>query len=159
MSGTVTAGNGIIFTADGYTLSGGTINLAGATPAINTISVSTGTAAIASPLTGTNGLTKAGNGTLLLTGDNSGLSGGIVLANGTLAIGAANALGTPGANALTLNKGTITSSDTTPTSSRAPSPSAATWPWARRHGQPGIQRHDGLRLRQSHAHWSAPESP
>jgi len=114
VSGTVTAGNGMVFTADGYTLSGGTINLAGATPAINTISVSTGTTAIASPLTGTNGMTKDGSGTILLTGDNSGLSGGIVLAKGTLAIGAANALGTPGANALTLNGGTITSSNTTP---------------------------------------------
>ncbi len=114
VSGEVEAGAGLAFTADGYTFSGGTINLVGATIADNVVSVSAGSAAIASPLKGTAGLTKSGTGKLLLTGDNSALSGGITLSKGTLAVGSSTALGATGANTLSLNGGTFTSSNTTP---------------------------------------------
>ncbi|MEZ0387258.1 MAG: beta strand repeat-containing protein, partial [Verrucomicrobium sp.] len=67
--GTVTA-NGITFNAPGsgsYILSGGTITLAGTAP---TITANVG-AQIDSVLAGTNGLVKAGNGTLTLNGINT----------------------------------------------------------------------------------------
>lgn len=83
--GTVTLGtpitvHNITFNANGYTLTGNTLTLAGTTP---TISVSSGTSTISSVLAGTNGLTKAGAGTLFLNGVNT-FSGGITLSGGTL---------------------------------------------------------------------------
>jgi len=54
-------------------------------------------------LSGTGGLTKAGSGTLTLSGSNS-YSGGTVLSNGILQLGSANAIGAGG---LTVNGGTL----------------------------------------------------
>jgi fibronectin-binding autotransporter adhesin len=101
----VTAG-GIIFNAAGsgsYTISGGTVTLAGATPTI-TANVS-GT--ISSILAGSAGLTKAGAGTLTLSGVNT-YTGGTVIGGGTLVAGVNGNLGdsTTGANrSLTLLNG------------------------------------------------------
>ncbi|HLX63306.1 MAG TPA: C25 family cysteine peptidase [Planctomycetota bacterium] len=83
VSGTVNAGNGMLFTQSGYTLSGGTINLGGATAAINTISVNSGAAVFTSALSGSNGMTKAGNGTLTINSSSS-YSGGTQISAGTL---------------------------------------------------------------------------
>lgn len=114
VSGTVEAGAGLVFTADAYSLTGGAIHLVGATAAANSISVNTGSATtIGTALTGTNGVSKGGPGALLLTGNNSGLTGGITLNAGTLSVGSATALGAAGGNALSLNGGTLTSSSTT----------------------------------------------
>lgn len=86
VDGTVQAGNGIRFLASGYTLSGGTIQLTGASAATNRIDVATGTATIGSSLTGSNGMTKSGAGKLILTGEGA-YAGGTIVSEGTLAIG------------------------------------------------------------------------
>ena len=64
--GSVTA-DSLTFAVNGYTLQGGTIGLAGA----GSITTGGGTDAISSALGGLVGLTKAGAGTLTLTGDNN----------------------------------------------------------------------------------------
>lgn len=86
VSGTVTPQAGLQFITDGYSLNGGTIELAGASAAANTITTSPGvSASISSQLTGTNGLTKSGSGTLVLTGTNT-YSGATNISTGTLAL-------------------------------------------------------------------------
>lgn len=76
-AGIVTVGsvlaNGITFNtpnAGSYTLSGGTLTLDGASP---TITVNSSTAAISSVLAGTVGMTKAGAGTLTLSGSSANM--------------------------------------------------------------------------------------
>ncbi len=74
VSGVVSANSGMLFTQTGYAINGAvgaTLNLGGATPAINTITTNTGGAVISATLTGTNGLTKAGTGALALNGVNT----------------------------------------------------------------------------------------
>ena len=95
VSGTVTVPAGMNFTTTGYTLSGGTINLSGTSAAANTLTIDGGssTASISSVLTGTNGLTKAGTGTLNLSGANT-YSGTTAVSAGTLQLGSGTALGT-----------------------------------------------------------------
>jgi autotransporter-associated beta strand protein len=103
---TVTAEAGIKFTADGYTLSGGTVTLAGGSAAINTVATDGPVSAtISSTLAGTAGLTKAGNGTLVLSGANT-FSGGVSVDGGLLSIGSNNNLG-DAANTVTLSGGTL----------------------------------------------------
>lgn len=93
-AGTVTVdtvnANGITFSAPGsgnYTLSGGTITLLGTTPTI-TANVD---ATISSALAGTAGFTKAGAGTLTLSGTNT-LTGTVNVNSGTLKLAAGNVL-------------------------------------------------------------------
>ena len=95
--GTVTAKKGITFSATGYVLNSGTITLAD-TSGLNTVTVDTGTAEIASALTGTGGFTKAGAGTLILSGSNNSLSGGMTIGLGTVKLGSATALGASASN-------------------------------------------------------------
>jgi fibronectin-binding autotransporter adhesin len=87
VSGTVSTTKGITFDtgSSGTVISGGTsIGLDGASIADNTITVGTGvTGTIATALTGSNGLTKAGTGNLVLSGSNS-YSGGTTVSAGTL---------------------------------------------------------------------------
>ncbi len=84
VSGTVAPQAGMTFNTTGYTLTGGTIQLAGASPAANTITTDVGvTSTIESTLTGSNGLTKSGSGTLNLGGSNS-YSGTTTVSNGRL---------------------------------------------------------------------------
>ncbi len=86
-AGGISAAVGLEFAADGYAVTGGTLTLAGATTADNAIEVGSGrTATIAAPIAGTAGLTKAGTGTLLLSGANT-YSGGTAIAAGTLQVG------------------------------------------------------------------------
>ena len=80
--------NGLTVTADGYTLSGGQINLGLA----STILAISNSAAIESVVGGTNSLVKTGTGTLVLSGNNS-YSGGTLISNGTLSISADTNLG------------------------------------------------------------------
>ncbi len=100
-AGTITVSsvtaNKITFNAPGsgyYTLSSGTISLAGTTP---TITAASGvTATIGSTLAGTAGLTKAGAGTLILT-DPESYTGATIISAGTLALsGGDNLLTTSG---------------------------------------------------------------
>jgi len=106
VSGTVTVAAGLTFGANGINISSGTINLSGASPATNAITVSnlSDTATLSSALTGTQGLTKLGNGKLVLSADNSGLTGAVTLSAGTLRASSANALG---AGTLSIAGGTL----------------------------------------------------
>jgi autotransporter-associated beta strand protein len=88
VSGTVAAAAGIDFQSTGYTVSGGdAISLTGTSAAANSIATATDvTATIATNLTGSAGMTKAGPGTLVLTGD-KGYTGGTVISGGSLQLG------------------------------------------------------------------------
>ena len=103
--GTVTA-NGITFNAPGsgaYTLSGGSITLAGTTP---TLTFSATTSTISSAITGSAGLKAAGTSTLktlILSGTNT-YSGGTTLTGGSLKI---NTTASALQGATTLSGGTL----------------------------------------------------
>lgn len=108
---TVTAEAGLQFSTTGYTLTGGTLTLGAATRASNTITTDSSVrATIATSLAGDEGMTKAGSGTLSLSGNNSGLTGGIDVAAGTLEVASSNALGD---NDVSLANGTTLTSDAT----------------------------------------------
>jgi autotransporter-associated beta strand protein len=97
LSGIVDVNKGITFATgtDGSTISGGTaLNLGGATAADNTISTASGvTASITSTITGTaNGLTKSGDGALILGSSNS-FVGTVNVSAGTLSISSDDQLG------------------------------------------------------------------
>ena len=106
---TVTVNAGLTFDVDGVIISpdAGTplMNFNGASAAANVVTVnSTYTSSISVKLTGSNGLTKSGSGKLVLSGDNSGLTGAVTLAAGTLRATAATALG---AGTLSISGGTL----------------------------------------------------
>lgn len=85
-AGGVTA-NALTFNVAGYTLGGGSLTLAGATPTITT----NADAAISSIITGATGLTKSGSGILTLSGANT-YAGGTTVSAGTLRFSAVNNL-------------------------------------------------------------------
>lgn len=106
---------GVKATVTGYTVSGKTLAFGTAAGSIDTSALSTGSNifTLSSPLTGTGGLAIAANGNLTstgggssgrldLTGDNTGLSGGISITTGLVAFGSQMSAG---ANALTLSGG------------------------------------------------------
>ena len=98
VNGTVSAVAGLQFLTTGYDIVAGTsspeLSLTGATAADNTISVNSGeTATIGVTVSGTAGLTKAGDGTLILGNPANGYSGGTMLNAGTLQIAALASLG------------------------------------------------------------------
>ncbi|MDG5814141.1 autotransporter-associated beta strand repeat-containing protein [Chitinispirillales bacterium ANBcel5] len=79
----------IIFSAQGYTLDGGTINMTGMKPSIYT----SAKAHITSQIRGSNGLNKLGLDTLILSGTNT-WSGGTTISQGFLQIGNGSTSGT-----------------------------------------------------------------
>lgn len=86
VNGTQTVGRGLTFSTTGYTLTGGNITLNGSNATLNTITTDTSVSAtIDSVLSGSNGLTKAGNGTLTLSGTNT-YAGTTTVSTGTLLI-------------------------------------------------------------------------
>ncbi|MGY0556947.1 autotransporter-associated beta strand repeat-containing protein [Lysobacter sp. A421] len=104
-AGTVNLGDPIAvhnltFNTAGYVLTGNTLTLGGASPTIT----AAGSATINSIIAGTSGLTKAGAGTLQLSGANT-YSGGISLLGGTLYGVTDGALGAAG-NDITTAAGT-----------------------------------------------------
>jgi autotransporter-associated beta strand protein len=111
VSGTVGPANGLRFATNGYSISGGTIQMSGANAASNSIEVGTGvTASISSTLTGTNGMSKTSEGTLTLSGANT-YSGGTALSagrlnlnNGSVGNATSSAIGT---GAFTITGGSI----------------------------------------------------
>jgi fibronectin-binding autotransporter adhesin len=104
ISSTVTA-RSLQFTVGGYSITGGTLTLTsagsgGAGPA--TVEVQTGTASIASKISGTAGLTKSGAGTLTLSSTTSDFTGGVVINGGTLSVATNSNLGNTN-NTVTIN--------------------------------------------------------
>ena len=109
INGTVTAGAGMQFTTDAYGVIAGSSSpnlvLGGASAAANTVTCDTDkTATISAIVNGSNGLTKAGSGTLILDNAANGYSGSTELNNGTLQIAAAGSLGT---STVTFGGGTL----------------------------------------------------
>ncbi len=93
--------NRITFQRSGYTLSGGAITLGGTNPGLYAV---TGEAAtITSNLLGAGGLTKTGAGSIRLSGDNTGLTGSLTIAGGTLVVNSANAI--PGSGNIIVSAG------------------------------------------------------
>ncbi|MBZ9846364.1 autotransporter-associated beta strand repeat-containing protein, partial [Mesorhizobium sp. CA5] len=80
----ITAGS-LTFNVSGYTIAGGTLTLGGTTPTIT----AAGNATISSIVAGTAGLTKAGGGTLTLSGNNT-FSGNVNINAGTLSLTGTN---------------------------------------------------------------------
>jgi autotransporter-associated beta strand protein len=83
----ITAHN-LTFDATGYVVTGNTLTLGGASPAVSV--VAGGTATIGSTLAGTAGLEKTGGGTLTLSGAST-YTGATTVSSGTLQAGATNA--------------------------------------------------------------------
>lgn len=94
VSGSVSVAAGIDVQANGFTITGGTLAMAGGTgAAARTISVaSAATLTLATTLTGSTGLVKSGSGTLVLRGTNP-LSGTATVSDGTLRLASESALG------------------------------------------------------------------
>jgi autotransporter-associated beta strand protein len=86
VSGGVNAAAGLTFSTDGYTVTNSAITLTGTNAASNTITTATSVGAtIASQLAGSNGLTKAGAGTLTFGGSAANiLTGTTTVSAGTL---------------------------------------------------------------------------
>jgi fibronectin-binding autotransporter adhesin len=99
----------LFFTANGYSLTGSTLTLAGVNP---TITTNAGvTVSISSALAGTAGLIKSGTGALILTGTNT-FTGGVTVNAGSLSVDHNAALGAL-SNGITMASGTSLSSTTT----------------------------------------------
>ncbi len=103
--GTGVSAAGLTFNSDGYIIAGqvpgDVLNLNAATPTI-TVTNTTETATINALLTGTNGFAKAGTGTLVLGGNNAGLSGAVAINAGVVRLANIGGLGT---GAVTVNTG------------------------------------------------------
>lgn len=92
VSGTVLAGGGLAFSADGYTVAGGTLHLSGFDLADNTVTVAAdATATLSARLVGVAGLRKSGPGSLTVSAVNTSLVGGIEVAEGTLVLAGGSA--------------------------------------------------------------------
>jgi len=121
-AGTITVGgvtaNGITFNSAGsgnYTLSSGTITMAGTTPTI-TVNA-TGTTTLTSVLAGSAGFTKSGAGTLLL-GTGNTYTGTTTISQGAVRVtGITNTLGNGSTGAVNLNGGTLIGAWTAATTS------------------------------------------
>jgi fibronectin-binding autotransporter adhesin len=83
----IAAASGLEFGADGYTITGGTLNLTGGSALANTVTVgAAASATIAARIQTSAGLTKAGPGRLVLSGANT-FTGGTTVSGGTLQVG------------------------------------------------------------------------
>ena len=91
----------------GWTVRSNTLNLsasAGPNIAVNNANI---TATVTSTLAGTQGFTKSGAGTLSLSSNNAGLTGGINVAAGVLAVSGSAGINPLGTNTVTLSGGTL----------------------------------------------------
>jgi autotransporter-associated beta strand protein len=92
-AGQVTVNSGMQFSTDGYHVTGGQLALGGGSQAANTITVDTGTTTIDNVLTGSGGMTVAGPGTLVLTGDGTFTGGTTIASGGKLQLGSGGTTG------------------------------------------------------------------
>lgn len=113
VSGTINL-QGVKVTSGGYTVSGGTLNFGSALGSLDTLALGTTGAnvfTVGSPLTGTGGLTIASHGNLAasgsgssarldITGNNTGLTGGITITAGIVQFGSQ---ASAGSNAIALS--------------------------------------------------------
>jgi autotransporter-associated beta strand protein len=99
-----TASNGLFFNVDGYTVTGGTLTLAGGAPKIQVTNDGELTT-ISATLSGSAGMNKAGAGRLKLTANNT-YSGTTTISGGVLEVSNDNNLGDPAA-AVALAGGTL----------------------------------------------------
>src|SRR4030095_15580163 len=102
--------NELSFLTNGYTIDGAsTLTLGGGSPVISIPALAT-TATVSASLGGSAGLTKTGNGTLVLTGSNT-FTGSVVISGGSISVsdvadmGVSSPLGA--GSSLTLNGGTL----------------------------------------------------
>ena len=97
IDGTVSAVAGIEFATTGYSLVAGAsspnLSLTGADPATNVLDVVSGTTTISAAVTGSNGMTKNGTGTLVLSDTANTYGGGTMLNAGALNIAGLGCLG------------------------------------------------------------------
>ena len=98
LGGAVTLGepitaNGLIFNVDAYTIGASVLTLAATTPTVTVTNLSD-TATINSTIAGADGLTKAGNGTLVISMNNAGLSGAVAINQGKVTLTNFGGLGT-----------------------------------------------------------------
>ena len=106
VSGGVDVAAGMQFSTTGYSVESSTITLNGASASANAITTDSGVSTtISSVLDGTTGFSKAGAGTLTLSGANT-VNGGISLNAGGLSVAADSALGNA-ASAITFGGGTL----------------------------------------------------
>ena len=106
VSGTVEVAAGLKFETDGYVLSGGEIAFTSSNAVLNSVETANSVmATINSVLSGSNGLTKTGDGTLVLGGANT-FSGTFALNGGTLQISSDSNLGAA-SNPLVFGGGTL----------------------------------------------------
>ena len=97
VNGTITVGDGLLFSTDGYSLVPGSsapqISLSGANAAANAITVTTGSITNGVQVTGNAGMTIKGPGTFVLGNASNTYGGGTVLSGGILQIAALGSLG------------------------------------------------------------------
>ena len=93
ISGAQTAGNGLNFTIDGYSITGDSLALTAANRATNAINVAAGASVrFGNAVTADNGFSKTGGGRMLVSGDVTA-GGGVSVTSGTLAIGDGGTVG------------------------------------------------------------------
>jgi autotransporter-associated beta strand protein len=100
----VAANNGIDFITSGYTVSGGTLTLGANSPI--SVTNAADSATISAPISGSNGLVKAGAGELVLSSTASDFSGSVIIGGGTLSLSDNANLGN-NANDIALNGGAL----------------------------------------------------
>ncbi|MBU6309176.1 MAG: autotransporter-associated beta strand repeat-containing protein [Planctomycetes bacterium] len=87
VGGSVTAGNGLNFVVDGYTITGAGLSLTAANRSTNAVNVAAGaTVTFANAITADNGFSKTGAGRMLVVGAITA-AGGVSVTTGTFAIG------------------------------------------------------------------------
>ncbi len=115
-----TVNKGIAFQVTGYALNSGTITVSGANDADNSITTDSGvTATVGSAISSAVKLNKEGAGTLVLSGDNSAVTGGLSINAGTIKVGSANALGASSSAVTVATAGILDLNGTTMTAANA----------------------------------------
>jgi autotransporter-associated beta strand protein len=106
--------SGLSFDVNGYSITGNSVTLTGATPAVS-VTNAADAATITSTLSGSAGITKGGAGLLVLAGNNN-YTGATTLSSGVLQVGSSG-VGNTGTGAMNVSGGTLTGTGTVRASS------------------------------------------